>query len=50
MAIPDIAARLAFLNREALHAELAAVLKSHRDNIELVAGHSPAPATVGETP
>lgn len=59
MAISDMAARLAFLNRgqgwvvrklegllprvreDALHADLAAMLKSHRENIALVASQLP---------
>jgi hypothetical protein len=67
MAIPDLAARLDFLNRgqgwvvrkldgllprirdDALHADLAAMLKSHRDNIALVATHSQY-GTDGGTP
>ena len=48
--VRKLEALLPTVRDEALHAELTEMLKSHRDNIELVEAHSPEPGTVGDTP
>jgi hypothetical protein len=47
--VRKLEALLPTVRDEALHAELTEMLKSHRDNIELVEAYSPEPGTVGDT-